>query len=60
MVCPPGGNFSTEEEDQLCPKQKLVWVSSLRLLGLDFDSQLEKLKQNYEAKFLVAEDIILK
>ena len=41
-----GGNFSIAEEDQLCPDLKLVWVNSFRLLGLDFDSHLEKLKQN--------------
>ena len=37
-------------------------MKSFRILGLDFDStsRLEKLKQNYEAKFLVAEDLILK
>ena len=60
MFGPLGGNYSTAKEDQLCPDLKLVWVSSFRLLGLDFDSRLEKLKQNYEAKFLVAEDLILK
>ena len=60
MVCPLEGNFSIAEEDQLCPDLKLVWVNSSRLLGLDFDLRLEKLKQNYKSKFLVAEDLILK
>ena len=54
------GNFSIAEKDQLCKDLKLVWVNNFRLLGLDFDSRLEKLRQNYEAKFLVAEDLILK
>ena len=53
MVCHLGENYSTAKEDQLCPDLKLVWVSKFRLLGLDFDSRLEKLK-------IVAEDLILK
>ena len=60
MVVPLGGNFSIKKEDQLCTDLKLVWMDSFRLLGLDFDSKLEKLRLNYEAKFLVAEDLILK
>ena len=46
--------------DQMCQDLKLVWVDNFRLLGLDIDSRLEKLQQNYERNFLVAEDIILK
>ena len=60
MVVPVGGKFNIAEEDKLCRDLKLVWVNTFRLLGLDFDSKLEKLHQNYEAKFLVAEDLILK
>ena len=44
----------------MCQDLKLVWVDNFRLLGLDIDSRLEKLQQNYERNFLVAEDIILK
>ena len=60
MVCPIGGNFSIKEEDQMCQDLKLVWVENFRLLGLDIDRKLSKLQQNYERKFLVVEDIILK
>jgi hypothetical protein len=35
-------------------------LNSFKLLGLDFDSRLQKLSNNYEAKFLVAEDLTLK
>ena len=51
MVVPLGGNFRIKEEDQLCQDLKLVWDNSFRLLGLDFDSKLEKLRNNYETKF---------
>ena len=57
LICPIGGNF--KKEDQLCENLKLVWVENFRLLGLDIDSRLENLQQNYETKFLVVEDIIL-
>ena len=60
MVCPIGGNFSIRKEDQMCQDLKLVWVDNFRLLGLDIDSRLEKLHQNYERKFLLFEDIVLK
>ena len=60
IVIPLGGNFSINDEDQLCPDLKLVWVNTFILLGLDFDSKLETLCHNYETKRLVAEDLILK
>ena len=46
-VCPIGGNFSIKKEDQMCQDLKLVCVDNFRLLGLDIDSRLEKLHQNY-------------
>ena len=35
-------------------------MNSFKLLGLDFDSRLQKLNSNYEVKFLIVEDLILK
>jgi hypothetical protein len=60
MVCPLGGNYKTDKDSQLCLDLKLVWTSNVRLLGIDIDSKLAKLTANYETKFLVVEDLILK
>jgi hypothetical protein len=60
MVCPLGGNYKTDQASHLCQDLKLVWTSNFRLLGIDIDSKLEKMTSNYDTKFLVVEDLILK
>ena len=45
-VIPIRGNFDTT--DRLCPELALSWESDFTLLGLQIDSRLNKLDENYE------------
>ena len=59
-IIPCGGNFSIEEEDQLCKEFNLKWQSSFTLLGIVIDSRLEKLQDNLETKLLKVSSLAAK
>ena len=42
----------------LCPEEQLVWTEKFTLLGLDFDSKLEQMDQNYFEKIKDIEKLL--
>jgi hypothetical protein len=57
-VTPLGGCFSIAKEDQICKDLNLKLVTEFTLLGITFDSKLQKLYNNFEVKIIKVKSAI--
>ena len=60
MVVPLGGNFRTDKGARICENLDLVWTDTFTLLGVTFDSRMEKMSSNYDERYNKVEDLIEK
>ena len=60
MVVPLGENFRTDKDARICENRNLVWTDTFTLLGVTFDSRMEKMSSNYDEKYNKVEDLIEK
>ena len=59
-MVPLGGNFRTDKVARIHKDLDLVWTDTFTLLGVTFDSRMEKMSSNYDERYNKVEDLIVK
>ena len=57
-ITPLGNCFSIAKDDQICKDLNPNWVAEFTLLGITFDSKLQKLYNNFEVKIINVQSLI--